>query len=77
MMKRLGLLLLLAACSEMPASDDNMACLSPREKALVGQPLAIAQAVMPAGTRFIPPGGVITMDYRQDRHNADYDAKGS
>lgn len=76
-MKRLALLLVLAACTEaaMP-NDDNTACLSPQERGLVGQQLAVARAVMPAGTRFIPPGGVITMDFRADRHNAEYDANG-
>ena len=74
-MKRLGLLLILAGCTEAAApGGDDMACLAPQERALVGQPLSVARAVMPAGTRFVPPDGVIKMDYRQDRHNADYDA---
>ncbi|MCB1341102.1 MAG: hypothetical protein KDK24_08565 [Pseudooceanicola sp.] len=76
-MKRLVLLLVLAACTKaaLPTGEAT-ACLSPQERGLVGQQLAIARAVMPAGTRFIPPDGVITMDFRADRHNAEYDANG-
>ena len=53
-----------------------MACLNDAQKALVGQTVEQARAIMPPETRFIGPGELFVQDYVPTRSNIDYSAAG-
>lgn len=63
---------------ERPSAEFEVlvACLSPEERALVGQPVSTARAMMP-GARFIGPDELFTQDYQPTRSNVDYNAAGA
>jgi hypothetical protein len=63
-----------------PTADPLAACDGAKAKALIGRPVdaalkAEAMRLVGARTlRVIPPGAMVTMDYRTDRLNIDTDA---
>ena len=72
-MKRLGLILLLAACAPSipplpPASEDT--CGAGDYDTLIGQDATALEKVLILGpVRVIRPGDAVTMDFRTDRIN--------
>lgn len=52
----------------------ELACLSDEQRALVGVPIGEAQASLPADTRVIAPGALVTQEYNPLRVNADIDS---
>ncbi|WP_435256640.1 I78 family peptidase inhibitor [Thioclava sp. FR2] len=76
----LAFLIALAACtpsevplpSPVPPGAD--ACGASELQYLLGQKAAVLAALsLPVGTRIIPPGTAVTMDYRPDRLNIELD----
>lgn len=76
----LAFLIALAACttsevplpSPVPPGAD--ACGANELQYLLGQKAAVLAALsLPEGTRIIPPGTAVTMDYRPDRLNIELD----
>lgn len=73
--------LLLAGCVDdeigqlpEPLPPEADACGALALQYLVGQNSAVLAAVdLPHGTRIIPPGTMVTMDYQEDRLNLDID----
>ena len=72
-------LLTLAACQPAPPANDpppmtNQTCIADSLQHHVGQPLSsLDRASLPAPTRIIGPGMSVTMDYRVERLNIEYD----
>ncbi len=73
-------LLALAACqqgtpsTDRPPSDMQGECIAPSLQTLVGQNRsALDSQDLPSATRIVGPGMAMTMDYRADRLNIEYD----
>ena len=85
----LGFVLMLNACAAVPAEEEQVpvmggsggTCNAGPAQALVGRPATSelgAEALRLSGSqalRWIPPGGMVTMDYREDRLNIELDAQ--
>lgn len=72
----LGLITLLAACQqEMPQSPESRGtCIAPDLQHLIDKPVEVLDAIaLPEPTRIIAPMTAVTMDYREDRLNIEYD----
>lgn len=74
-------LLTLAACqqgtssTDGPAADMDAQCIAPSLQTMVGQNRSeLASQDLPNPTRILGPGMAMTMDYRPDRLNVEYDS---
>ena len=56
---------------------ENNACPTDAFQDKVGHPVADIRSEFPDGTRFIPPGGLITQELNPKRVNVDLDANGT
>lgn len=73
--------LTLAGCQlqteEPPMSDTPEICAAEDYQHYVGQPLArLDTSALPEPYRIIAPGMAVTLDYRPERLNISYDARG-
>lgn len=70
----------LMACQDLPVEGGNgpMACNAEAHADLVGRDKsAIASAGIPEPLRIIPPGTLVTRDYRLERTNVDLNDHGT
>jgi len=74
----LGAALALSACEPLPAAQPEAdACGAAGYQSLVGQTEAdFAAITFPGPVRMIRPGQAVTMDFREDRLNIEFDAAG-
>lgn len=80
MKKPLGTALMIAALAgcidPQDTSPEETACGAAQMQALIGTPVAAQDFSGQAAVRILPPGSMVTMDYRPDRLNVEHDADG-
>ena len=80
MKKILGTALMIGALTgcigPQDTSPEETACGAAQMQALIGTPVAAQDFSGHAAVRILPPGSMVTMDYRPDRLNVEHDADG-
>ena len=80
MKKPLGTALMIGALAGCIGPQDTPpeenACGAAQMQALIGTPVAAQDFSGHAAVRILPPGSMVTMDYRPDRLNVEHDADG-
>ncbi|ARE83818.1 putative secreted protein [Roseovarius sp. TM1035] len=67
----------LAGCvGPQDKAPEGDACGAAQMQALIGTPVAAQDFSGRAAVRILPPGAMVTMDYRPDRLNVEHDADG-
>lgn len=77
----LGMALMIGALAGCLGPDETVSdaddCGAAEMQALLGTPIAAQNFSGHAAVRILPPGSMVTMDYRPDRLNIEHDASGA
>lgn len=73
---RFGIVMAFVICASAASASENDTCGAGALETLLNQPLETVETQLPETARILPPGSVMTQDFRPDRLNVNLDEDG-